>query len=56
MAVIFFLSGLDDVFYDVYYWIRVLLRGYERRARHYPHLTVEKMDAKEQQKVAINLG
>lgn len=53
VAVGFVLSGLDDLFYDACYWLRLLLRQLQRRVRHYPRLTVEKMESKEQQKVAI---
>ena len=53
VASIFLLSGLDDLFYDVYYWLRWLFRRRFFHFRSYPLLSVEKMEAKEQQKIAI---
>lgn len=51
IAIVFLTSGLDDLFYDIYFWGRALRRAVI--GRRYPPLTLEKMEAKEQQKVAI---
>lgn len=31
LAVLFILSGLDDLFFDVYYWVRYLIRIWKTR-------------------------
>lgn len=51
LAIVFILSGLDDLFFDVYYWIRYLLRL--RKKHLYSPLTYEKMAHKEEQLIAI---
>lgn len=51
LAILFVLSGLDDLFIDVYYWIRYLWRI--KKTRHYEPLTYEKLTEKEQQYIAI---
>lgn len=48
---IYILSGLDDLFYDLAFWISALRRFW--RVRRFPRLTVERLEAREQQKVAI---
>jgi len=51
VAMVFTLSGLDDFLYDLWYWARWLLRL--GKVRSWPKLTLAKLEAVEQQKVAI---
>ena len=51
VAILFFVSGLDDLFYDVYYWIRSLYRVW--KTRKYQPLTYEKLAAVAEQHIAV---
>lgn len=51
LACLFVISGLDDLFIDVYYWVHYLYRLW--RTRHYKPLTYEKLIEKDEQKIAI---
>ncbi len=51
LAVLFALSGVDDLFIDVYYWARKLWRI--QKTRHYEPLTYEQLAAKEEQFIAV---
>lgn len=51
VATVFTVSGLDDILYDLFYWVRWLFRLGKVRA--WPKLTVAKLEAVEQQKVAV---
>lgn len=51
LAILFILSGLDDIFFDAYYWIRYAIR--KRKTRDYKPLTYEKLVAREEQWIAV---
>ncbi|RUQ95096.1 phage adsorption protein NrfB [Legionella septentrionalis] len=51
LAVLFIISGIDDLFFDAYYWIRYLFRLWT--TRHYNRLTYEQLASKEEQMIAI---
>lgn len=51
LAVFFVLSGLDDLFIDVYYWVYYLIRSW--RYRNFPPLTYQKLIEKSEQKIAV---
>lgn len=51
LAVLFILSGLDDLFFDAYYWIRYLVRKWQMRK--YQPLTYEQLANKEEQMLAV---
>ena len=51
LAVLFTLSGLDDLFIDGYYWIRYLWRLWS--LRHCQPLTYEKLAHNEEQYIAV---
>jgi bacteriophage N4 adsorption protein B len=51
LAVLFVISGLDDLFIDVYYWIRYVFRLW--KTRDYDPLTYEKLAAQEEKFIAI---
>jgi adsorption protein B len=48
---LFFLSGLDDLFIDIYYWIRYAYRLW--KYRHSPPLTYQRLNDKPEQWVAV---
>lgn len=50
-ALLFTISGLDDLFFDIYYWMRSLWRVW--KTRHYSPLTYEKLAEKEEQRIAV---
>lgn len=50
-ALLFIISGLDDLFIDGYYWVRYVWRKW--KTRHYEPLTYEKLTAKEEQFIAV---
>lgn len=52
-AFLFNISGLDDFFFDTYYWIRSLWRVW--KTRHYSPLTYEKLIEKPEQRIAVLL-
>lgn len=51
MASLFALSGLDDLFIDVYFWIRYLCRRLKKRK--YEPLTYEKLIERKEQYIAV---
>ena len=51
LAVLFAVSGLDDLFIDGYYWVRRLWRI--KKTRHYEPLTYEQLTAREEQYIAV---
>ncbi|RUR13720.1 glycosyl transferase family protein [Legionella sp. km772] len=51
LAVLFIISGLDDLFFDVYYWTRYLIRLW--RTRKFEPLSYEQLAKKEEQMIAI---
>lgn len=53
LAVLFILSGLDDLFFDAYYWIRYLIRKW--KTRHFQPLSYEQLANKEEQMIAVLL-
>jgi adsorption protein B len=50
-ALLFTISGLDDLFFDMHYWIRLLWRIW--KTRHYSPLTYEKLVEKKEQRIAV---
>jgi adsorption protein B len=48
---VYILSGFDDLLYDLYFWVHHARRLWARRK--FPRLTIERLEAREQQKVAI---
>lgn len=53
VAFLFCISGADDLFFDVYYWIRYLRRKW--KMRYYSPLTYEDLKQKPEKKIAILL-
>ncbi|WP_298625567.1 glycosyl transferase family protein [uncultured Legionella sp.] len=51
LAVLFIISGIDDLFFDGYYWIRYLFRLW--KTRHYKPLTYEQLTEKKEQPIAV---
>ncbi|MGQ3890381.1 glycosyl transferase family protein [Legionella sp. CNM-4043-24] len=51
LACLFILSGLDDLFFDAYYWTRFFIRLW--RSRFFEPLTYKKMADKEEQLIAV---
>lgn len=51
LAVLFIISGIDDLFFDGYYWTRYLYRMW--KTRHYKPLTYEQLSAKKEQMIAV---
>lgn len=51
LACLFIISGLDDLFFDGYYWTRYLYRLW--KTRNYKPLTYEQLAAKEEQMIAV---
>lgn len=51
LAVLFILSGLDDLFFDIYYWTRYLIRLW--KTRDYDPLSYEQLVNKEEQMIAV---
>ncbi|CAM2765802.1 glycosyl transferase family protein [Legionella worsleiensis] len=51
LACLFIISGIDDLFFDAYYWIRYLFRLW--KTRHYKPLTYEQLAAKQEQMIAV---
>ncbi len=50
-AIIFFISGLDDLFFDIYYWTRALIR--KIKTRKYTPLTYKKLNGILEKRIAI---
>ena len=51
LAVLFIISGLDDLFFDGYYWLRYVWRIW--KTRHFEPLTYEKLVNKKEQLIAV---
>ncbi len=51
LVIFFVLSGLDDLFIDMYYWIYYFIRKWN--TRHFEPLTYQKLIAKKEQWIAI---
>jgi adsorption protein B len=51
LLVAYLLIGADDVFWDLYYWLTSARRWW--RARRYPRLSLDWLEAREQQAIAI---
>lgn len=51
LALLFILSGIDDLFIDIFYWVRYLMRL--RRRRLFEPLTYESLNMKEEQYIAV---
>src|SRR5687767_5348013 len=51
LSILFILSGLDDLFIDIWYWIRALKRFVKRK--DYPPLTYDKLADHAEQWIAI---
>ena len=51
LAALFILSGLDDLFIDVYYWVRRVVRLWT--TRHYEPLKYERLVTKKEQYIAV---
>jgi len=51
LSVLFIFSGLDDLFIDIWYWVRACRRYFKRR--QYPPLTYEKLSRQPEQQIAI---
>jgi len=51
VAAVFVLSGVDDIMHSVLYWSLVVRRRWA--ARHGPRLTLERLEAREQQRIAV---
>jgi adsorption protein B len=51
VCAIYFLLGVDDIVFDVMYWVRTISRAFERHK--FPKLTIEKLRAKSEQRIAI---
>jgi adsorption protein B len=48
---VYILSGVDDLLYDLHFWVHYARRLWA--ARRFPRITIEWLEAREQQKVAI---
>ena len=51
LSVLFIISGIDDLFFDVYYWTRFVFRIW--KTRNYQPLTYELLAAKPEQMIAV---
>lgn len=51
LAILFIISGADDVFIDIYFWVRYFIRLW--KTRNYEPLTYEKLAIKEEQLIAV---
>ena len=51
LACLFIISGIDDLFFDGYYWIRYVFRLW--KTRDYKPLTYERLAEKEEQMIAV---
>lgn len=52
VALLIFLSSVDDLFIDIWYWVRRIFRHFTAD-RKYPHLTVQQIREKNEQPIAI---
>lgn len=53
VSILFCISGLDDFFFDIYYWIRHLTRHYKKKYRHYTDLTYRQLSEVPKKNIAI---
>jgi adsorption protein B len=53
VALVIFVSSIDDVFIDIWYWVRRGYRSFTQRNRGYSKLTVEQLHDREEQPMAI---
>ena len=51
VAVVYFLLGIDDLVFDMMFWVRTIGRALE--PHKFPKLTIEKLRAKTEQRIAI---
>ncbi|KTD19877.1 glycosyl transferase family protein [Legionella londiniensis] len=51
LAVLFVLSGIDDLFFDIYYWIRYVIRKW--KLRKFEPLTYEKLLSVKEKRIAV---
>ncbi|HAU0349435.1 TPA: hypothetical protein JBF67_14510, partial [Legionella pneumophila] len=51
LSCLFIISGIDDLFFDGYYWIRYVFRLWKTRG--YKPLTYEQLAEKEEQMIAV---
>jgi adsorption protein B len=51
VAFVYLLLGIDDLVFDMMYWVRTI--GRALRGRRFPKLTVEKLRSKAEQRIAI---
>ncbi len=51
IAAVYFLLGFDDLVFDMFFWLRVVRRAFDRHK--FPRLTVEKLRSKTEQRIAI---
>ncbi|MDP3268847.1 MAG: glycosyl transferase family protein [Legionella sp.] len=51
LAVLFIISGIDDLFFDSYYWVRYFYRFW--KTRNYKPLTYEELATKKEQLIAV---
>lgn len=51
LSVLFIVSGIDDLFFDGYYWVRYLFRLW--KTRHYKPLSYELLAGKPEQMIAV---
>jgi bacteriophage N4 adsorption protein B len=53
VATTFVLSGIGDLYFDLHYWYRRLWLSWMWRKKDWERLTLERLEAREQQKIAI---
>ncbi|MGE4239107.1 glycosyl transferase family protein [Ramlibacter sp.] len=53
VALVIFVSSLDDVFIDIWYWVRRAYRALTVQRKNYSKLTVEALHEREEQPMAI---
>jgi bacteriophage N4 adsorption protein B len=51
MIVVYLVLGVDDLFHDVYFWIRAIVRSIQYRGA--TKLTLEKLDALDEKRIAL---
>lgn len=53
VAIVIFVSSLDDLFIDIWYWMRRILRHFTLRRRNYSKLTAQQLMERGEQPLAI---
>lgn len=53
VSFLFCISGLDDFFFDLYYFLRYIFRGYKKRHYRYPDLTYRMLTEIPEKEIAI---